>query len=149
RPFEWGADMIVHSSTKFLGGHGTSMGGVVVDSGRFDWAASGRFSSMTEPGPAYHGLRFYETFRDMAPIVHTKAVGLRDLGPTMSLTNAFLTLMAIESLPVRMQRHCENAQGVAEFLAADPRVSWVSYPGLKSSPYYALGKKYMPKGVGS
>jgi O-acetylhomoserine (thiol)-lyase len=149
RPFEWGADIIVHSSTKFLGGHGTSMGGVVVDSGKFDWLASDRFPSLTEPEMAYHGLRFYETFGDMALVVHTKAVSLRDLGPTMSPTNAFLTLTAIESLPVRMQRHVENAQAVAEFLAAHPRVSWVSYPGLKSSPYHALAKKYMPKGAGS
>jgi O-acetylhomoserine (thiol)-lyase len=149
RPFEWGADIIVHSSTKFLGGHGTSMGGIVVDSGRFDWTASEKFPSLSESEPAYHGIRFHETFGDMALVMHTKAVSLRDLGPAMSPTNAFLTLTAIETLPVRMQRHVENARVVANFLAEHPRVSWVSYPGLPSSPYRALAEKYMPKGPGS
>ena len=149
RPFEWGADIIVHSSTKFLCGHGTSMGGIVVDSGRFDWTASGKFPSLSESEPAYHGLRFHETFGDMALVMHTKAVSLRDLGPTMSPTNAFLTLTAIETLPVRMERHVRNARAVADFLVDHPRVSWVSYPGLPSSPYRALAEKYMPLGPGS
>jgi O-acetylhomoserine (thiol)-lyase len=149
RPFEWGADIVIHSTTKFLSGHGTSMGGVVIESGKFDWAASGKFKSMTEPDPAYHGLTFNETFGDFGYTMKTRAVGLRDLGPTMAPMNAFLTLTGIETLPLRMDRHVANAQKVAEFLADHPAIAWVSYAGLKSSPYHKLAKKYLPKGAGS
>src|SRR4030081_845869 len=149
RPFEWGADLVTHSTTKFLGGHGNSMGGMVVESGKFDWAASGKFPALTEPEPAYHGLRFYENFGDFAFTTKARAVALRDYGPTMAPMNAFLTITGTETLHVRMERHCENAQKVAEFLAGHDRVAWVSYAGLESSPYRALARKYMPKGAGS
>jgi O-acetylhomoserine (thiol)-lyase len=149
RPFEYGADLITHSTTKFLGGHGNSLGGIVVESGRFDWAAGGKFPALTEPEPAYHGLRFYENFGDFAFTTKARAVALRDYGPTLAPMNAFLTITGIETLHVRMERHCANAQKVAEFLAAHPRVAWVSYAGLESSPYYALARKYLPKGAGA
>jgi O-acetylhomoserine (thiol)-lyase len=149
RPFEWGADIVTHSTTKFLGGHGNSMGGIVVESGRFDWAQGGKFPSMTEPEPAYHGLRFYENFGDFAFTTKARAVALRDYGPSMAPMNAFLTITGVETLHVRMERHCANAQAVAEFLAAHPRVAWVSYAGLETSPYRSLATKYMPKGAGS
>ncbi len=149
RPFEYGADLITHSTTKFLGGHGNSLGGIVVESGKFDWAASGKFPALTEPEPAYHGLRFYENFGDFAFTTKARAVALRDFGPTLAPMNAFLTITGIETLHVRMERHCANAQKVAEFLASHPRVAWVSYAGLESSPYYALAQKYVPKGAGS
>jgi O-acetylhomoserine (thiol)-lyase len=149
RPFEWGADLICHSTTKFLDGHGNSLGGIVVESGRFDWANGDKFPSMTEPEPAYHGLRFYENFGDFAFTTKARAVALRDYGPTMAPMNAFLTITGIETLHLRMERHVANAQKVAEFLEADPRVAWVSYAGLKSSPYRELARKYLPKGAGS
>ena len=149
RPFEWGADLITHSTTKFLAGHGNSMGGMVVESGKFDWAASSKFPSLTEPEPAYHGLRFYENFGDFAFTTKARAVALRDYGPTMAPMNAFMTITGTETLHVRMQRHCENAQKVAEFLAAHESVSWVSYAGLESSAYHALARKYMPLGAGA
>jgi O-acetylhomoserine (thiol)-lyase len=149
RPFDWGADLIVHSTTKFLGGHGAALGGMLVESGRFDWGQGDRFPSLTEPEPAYHGLKFYENFGDFAFTTKARAVALRDFGPTLSPMNAFLTLTGIESLHVRMDRHVENARKVAEFLADHKRVAWVSYAGLKSSPYYDLAKKYLPKGPGA
>lgn len=149
RPFEWGADIVTHSMTKFLGGHGTSMGGIVVESGKFDWGQNDKFPSMTKPDPAYHGLTFYETFGDFGYTMKTRAVGLRDLGPALSPINAFMILTGIESLPVRMERHVANAQKVAEYLEGHSAVAWVSYPGLKSSPYHKLAKKYLPKGAGS
>ena len=149
RPFEWGADLIIHSTTKFLSGHGNAMGGAVVESGKFDWAKSGKFPSMTQPDPAYHGLTFNETFGDFGYTMKTRAVSLRDLGPTMAPLNAFLTITGAETLPLRMQRHTENAQAIAEFLEKHPAVAWVSYPGLKSSRYYELAKKYLPRGAGS
>lgn len=149
RPFEWGADLVVHSTTKFLSGHGTSMGGVLVESGRFDWAASGKFPSLTQPEPAYHGLNFHETFGDFGFTMKARAVALRDFGPAMAPMNAFLTLTGIETLPLRMERHVANALEVARFLEAHPRVAWVSYAGLPSSPYHALAKKYLPRGAGS
>jgi O-acetylhomoserine (thiol)-lyase len=149
RPFEWGADLVVHSMTKFLGGHGTSMGGAVVESGTFDWSANPKFKAMVEPDPAYHGIRFHETFGDFGFTMKARAVGLRDLGPTLSPMNAFLILTGIETLPLRMRRHVENAQKVAEYLDGHAAVDWVSYPGLKTSPYYGLAQKYMPKGAGS
>ncbi len=149
RPFEWGADLIVHSMTKFLGGHGTSMGGAVVESGKFDWSANPKFKSLVEPDPAYHGIRFHETFGDFGFTMKARAVGLRDLGPTLAPMNAFLILTGIETLPLRMRRHVENAQLVADFLDGHQAVDWVSYAGLKASPYYELAQKYLPKGPGS
>jgi O-acetylhomoserine (thiol)-lyase len=149
RPFEWGADIVTHSTTKFLAGHGNSMGGIVVESGKFDWAAGGRFPSMTEPEPAYHGLRFYENFGDFAFTTKVRAVALRDYGPAMAPMNAFLTITGIETLHVRMERHCANTKAVAEFLDNDPRVAWVSYAGLETSPYHPLAQKYMPTGAGA
>ncbi|HWK45680.1 MAG TPA: O-acetylhomoserine aminocarboxypropyltransferase [Stellaceae bacterium] len=149
RPIEFGADLVVHSTTKFLGGHGNSMGGAVVDSGRFDWSQNSKFATLTEPEPAYHGLRFHETFGDLAFTVHGHAVGLRDLGPAMAPMNAFLTLTGIETLALRMERSVSNAMAVAGWLESQDSVAWVSYAGLKSSPYYDLGKRYLPKGCGS
>jgi O-acetylhomoserine (thiol)-lyase len=149
QPMDWGADLVVHSTTKFLSGNGTSVGGAVVDSGRFDWSVSEKFSSLSGPEPAYHGLNFQETFGDMAFTTHAHAVGLRDLGPAMAPMNAFLTLLGTETLSLRMERHCENAQSVAEFLASHPKVAWVSYPGLKSDRYHELAQKYLPKGAGA
>ncbi len=148
RPIEWGADIVVHSTTKFLSGHGNSMGGVVVDSGRFDYA-NGKFPSLSAPEPAYHGLTFTETFGDLAYTIHGHAMGLRDLGAAMAPMNAFLTIAGIETLPLRMERHVANARAVAEHLAAHPAVAWVSYAGLPGNPYKALAEKYLPKGPGS
>ncbi len=149
RPFEWGADIIVHSLTKFLGGHGNSIGGVLVESGNFDWGQNGKFPTITEPTPAYHNLRFYETFGDMAFCVAARTVTLRDLGPALSPMNAFLVLTGIETLPIRMQRHCANAQAVAEYLESHEKVEWVSYAGLPSSQYHNLAAKYLPDGAGA
>jgi len=149
RPIEWGADLVTHSTTKFLDGHGHALGGAIVESGKFDWNQGGKFPSLTEPEPAYHGFRFYENFGDFAFTMKARAVALRDFGPTQSPMNAFLTITGIETLPLRMERHVANAQAVAEFLAADKRVSFVSYAGLKSSPFHALATKYMPRGAGS
>ena len=149
RPIEWGADLVTHSTTKFISGHGNAMGGMVVESGKFDWAASGKFPSLTEPEPAYHGLRFYENFGDFAFTTKARAVALRDYGPTMAPMNAFLTITGSETLHVRMERHCANAQTVAEFLAGHEKVAWVSYAGLESSAYHALARKYLPRGAGS
>ncbi|HEY4636544.1 MAG TPA: aminotransferase class V-fold PLP-dependent enzyme, partial [Rhodospirillales bacterium] len=149
RPFEWGADLIIHSTTKFLSGHGTSMGGALIESGKFDWTKGGKFPTMTEPDPAYHGLTFYETFGDFGFTMKARTVALRDFGPCMSPANAFYTITGIETLPLRMERHVANAIEVAEYLEAHPAVAWVSYAGLKSSPYHALARKYLPKGAGS
>ncbi len=149
QPLDWGADIVIHSMTKFIGGHGNSMGGVVVESGRIDWWRDGRFPTMTEPDPAYHGLIFAETFGDFGFTMKARAVALRDFGPTLSPMNAFFILQGVETLPLRMERHCANAQAVAEFLEAHPKVAWVSYAGLKSSPYRALAQKYLPRGAGS
>ncbi|MBS0644094.1 MAG: O-acetylhomoserine aminocarboxypropyltransferase [Proteobacteria bacterium] len=149
RPIEWGADIVTHSTTKFLGGHGNSMGGMVVESGKFDWTQGGKFPSMTEPEPAYHGLKFYENFGDFAFTTKARAVALRDYGPTMAPMNAFLTITGVETLHVRMERHCANAQAVAEFLAGDQRVAWVSYAGLSDNKYNLLARKYLPKGAGA
>jgi len=143
QPIAWGADIVIHSMTKFLGGHGNSMGGVVVDSGRFDWAQNDKFGGLTAPEPAYHGLRFYETFGDMALVMHMKAVGLRDLGPTLSPMNAFLILTGIETLALRMQRHCENALALAQWLQEQPQVARVHYPGLPSHPQHDLARSQM------
>jgi O-acetylhomoserine (thiol)-lyase len=149
RPFDWGADIVCHSTTKFLSGHGHALGGIVVESGRFDWTQGNRFPSLTDPEPAYHGLKFYENFGDFAFTTKARAVALRDFGPTLSPMNAFLTLTGVETLHLRMERHVENARRVAEFLAHDPRVAWVSYAGLKDSRYYDLARKYLPRGAGA
>ncbi|KAA0598501.1 O-acetylhomoserine (thiol)-lyase [Azospirillum lipoferum] len=148
-PIQWGATLVVHSTTKFLSGNGTSVGGVVVDSGKFDWSKSGKFPALSEPDPGYHGLRFHETFGHLAFTIHGHAVGLRDLGPSQAPMNAFLTLNGIETLPLRMQRHADSALKVAQFLESHPAVSWVSYAGLESSKYHALAQKYLPRGAGA
>lgn len=149
RPFEWGADIAVHSTTKFLGGHGLALGGAVVESGRFDWSQNDKFPGMTNPEPAYHGLIFHETFGDFGFTTKARAVALRDFGPALSPANALYTITGIETLPLRMERHVRNAQAVAEFLEGHRAVAWVSYAGLKSSPYHQLARKYLPKGAGA
>jgi O-acetylhomoserine (thiol)-lyase len=148
RPIEWGADIVVYSATKFLGGHGTSLGGVVVESGRFNWS-NGRFPVIADPSPAYHGLAFHETFGVYGYLMKLRAETLRDLGAAISPFNAFLLAQGVETLPLRMRQHVANAQAVAEFLAADQRVAAVSYPGLAASRYHALAKKYLPGGCGA
>ena len=148
RPIEWGADIVLHSATKFLGGHGNSMAGVIVDGGKFDWG-SGKFPTLSEPNPSYHGMRMWETFGDMAFAVATRVLGLRDLGPALSPMNAFLVLTGTETLPLRMQKHCDNALAVARWLKANPKVDWVNYAGLEDNPSYKLHRKYCPKGAGS
>ncbi len=149
RPFEWGADIVIHSMTKFLSGHGTSMGGIVVESGRFNWNVDGHFPTLSEPDPAYHGLTFYETYGDFGFTMKARAVGLRDLGPALSPTNAFLILTGIETLPLRMDRHVANARAVAEYLAGHPAVAWVSLPSMPGARDEALAAKYLPDGAGS
>lgn len=148
RPIDWGADIVVHSATKFLGGHGTSIGGVIVDSGKFDWT-NGRFPALSTPDPSYHGLSFVEAFGPAAFIIKARVHVLRDLGGAVSPFNSFLFLQGLETLHLRMERHTENAQKVAEFLADHPLVSWVNYPGLSDHPSYELAQKYLPKGPGS
>jgi O-acetylhomoserine (thiol)-lyase len=147
RPIEWGADIVVNSATKYLGGHGTTIGGVIVDAGKFDWAASGRFSEFTEPDPSYHGLRYTEAFGPLAFILKARVQGLRDTGAALSPFNAFLLLQGIETLHLRMERHSANALAVARHLEQHPGVEWVNYPGLESSPYAARAKKYLPRGA--
>ncbi|PPR17996.1 MAG: L-methionine gamma-lyase [Alphaproteobacteria bacterium MarineAlpha9_Bin7] len=149
RPFEWGADLVIHSTTKFIGGHGNTMGGILIESGNIDWFRNDKYPGMSKPDSAYHGLVFAETFGDFGFTMRTRMVGLRDYGATLSPTAAWNLLQGVETLPLRMQRHCDNAQAVAEWLEKHPKVSWVSYPGLKSSPFYELGQKYLPKGKGS
>ncbi len=148
RPFEHGASLVVHSTTKYLTGNGTVTGGAVVDSGNFDWSASDKFPSLSQPEPAYHGLKFHETFGPLAFTFHGIAIGLRDLGMTMNPQGAHYTLMGIETLSLRMQRHVENAEKVAAWLEADPRVDYVTYAGLPSSPYHERAKALYPKGAG-
>ncbi len=147
RPIEWGADIVVHSATKFLGGHGTSIGGIIVDSGKFQW--NEKFPAITEPSPGYHGMKFAEVFGPMAFILKARVEGLRDLGPCMSPFNSFLFLQGIETLKFRMEQHSRNALAVAQWLQKNPAVSWVNYPGLESSKYHALAQKYLPQGQGS
>jgi O-acetylhomoserine (thiol)-lyase len=149
RPLEHGADIVVHSATKFLGGHGNSIGGVIVDGGKFDWLASGRYPFLSSPRPEYGGIVLGETFGNFAFAIATRVLGLRDLGPALSPFNAFLLLTGIETLPLRMQRHSDNAFAVASYLAAHKAVSWVSYPGLANDRYHALARKYTPKGAGA
>jgi O-acetylhomoserine (thiol)-lyase len=149
RPIEWGADIVVNSATKFIGGHGTSIGGVIIDGGKFDWAASGRFPEFTDPEPSYHGVSFTEAFGNLAFIIKARVQGLRDTGAALSPFNAFLLLQGVETLHLRMQRHSENALTVARFLEENPNVEWVNYPGLPSSKYHKLAKKYLPEGAGA
>ncbi len=149
RPFEFGAAVVVHSATKFIGGHGTSIGGLIVDSGNFDWKGSGRFSRFVEPEPAYHGLRFVEAFGNLAFILRARVLGLRDMGAAMSPFNAWLFLQGLETLHLRMARHSENSLQVARFLQDHKCVTWVRYPGLESSPTYHLRDKYLPGGQGA
>ncbi len=148
RPFEHGADLVVHSATKFICGHGTSMGGVVVESGKFDWG-NGNFPDMTEPSEGYHGVRFWETFGDFAYTMKVRCETLRTLGPTLSPFNSFMMLQGLETLPVRMDRHVENTRKVVEFLKQSKQVNWVKYAGDIDSPWYPLAQKYLPKGAGS
>jgi O-acetylhomoserine (thiol)-lyase len=148
QPIAHGADIVVHSATKFLGGHGTTMGGVVVESGRFPWD-NGKFPAMTEPSVGYHGVKFYETFGDFGFTMKARMEVLRVFGPAISPFNAWLLLQGIETLPVRMDRHCANAMAVARFLESHSKVSWVNYPGLPGNAYHALAKRYMPKGAGA
>ncbi|HSB58569.1 MAG TPA: aminotransferase class I/II-fold pyridoxal phosphate-dependent enzyme, partial [Methyloceanibacter sp.] len=149
RPIEYGADIIVHSLTKFLGGHGNSIGGAIVDCGTFDWIKSGRYPTLSSPSPSYHGITLAETFGNFAFAIACRVLGLRDLGPAISPFNAFLILTGIETLPLRMQRHCDNALAVAEFLLRHPKVACVNYAGLPGNAYHALAKRYAPKGAGA
>jgi O-acetylhomoserine (thiol)-lyase len=149
RPFEHGADIIVHSATKFLGGHGNSIGGLVVDGGTFDWMADKRYPMLSAPRPEYGGMVLGETFGNFAFAIACRVLGLRDLGPALAPFNAFMLLTGIETLPLRMQRHSENALAVAEYLSNHKAVKWVSYPGLKGDRYYNLAQKYCPKGCGA
>ena len=149
KPFEHGADIVIHSATKFLGGHGNSIGGVIVDGGTFNWSREGRYPMLSEPRPEYSGIILHETFGNFAFAIACRVLGLRDIGPALSPFNAFLILTGIETLPLRMQRHCDNALKVAEYLAGHKQVAWVSYPGLKGDRYYQLAKRYVPKGSGA
>jgi O-acetylhomoserine (thiol)-lyase len=150
RPIDHGADIVVHSLTKFLGGHGNSIGGIIVDAGTFDWAASGdKYPVLTGPRPEYHGIRIQETFGNFAFAIACRVLGLRDLGPALSPFNAFMILTGIETLPLRMQKHCDNANAVAEYLSRHPAVSAVNYAGLPEDKYHTLARKYCPKGAGA
>ncbi len=149
RPIELGATLVVHSTTKYLTGNGTVTGGAVIDSGKFDWSANDKFPSLSAPEPAYHGLKFHETFGPLAFTFHSIAIGLRDLGMTMNPQGAHYTLMGVETLSLRMERHIENAVRIASWLEADPRVDFVTYAGLPSSPYYERSKNICPKGAGA
>ncbi len=148
RPFEWGAAITLHSATKFIGGHGTTMGGVITESGQFPWD-NGRFPGMTEPSPGYHGVRFFETFGNFGFTMKCRMEGMRTFGPALSPFNAFLLLQGVETLSLRMDRHCSNALAVAKHLQQHPKVAWVNYPGLPDHPDHALAQKYMPKGAGA
>lgn len=149
RPIEWGADIVINSATKFIGGHGTSIGGVIVDAGNFDWKASGRFPEFTEPDPSYHGVSYTEAFGNLAFILKARVQGLRDTGACLSPFNAFLLLQGAETLHLRLERHSDNALRVAKFLEQHEDVEWVNYPGLESSRYNELAKKYLPNGAGA
>ncbi len=149
RPFDYGADIVVHSLTKFLGGHGNSIGGIIVDGGTFDWMSSGRYPALSEPSSSYHGITLAETFGDFAFAIAARVLALRDLGPAISPFNAFLIINGIETLPLRMQRHCDNAQTVAEWLSRHDKVAWVNYAGLPDNAFHKLAKRYCPKGAGS
>lgn len=149
RPIDHGAHIVVHSLTKFMGGHGNSMGGVIVDGGKFDWTASGKYPFLSESRPEYQGMVLHETFGNFGFAIACRVLGLRDLGAALSPFNAFQILTGIETLPLRMEKHCSNAQAVAEFLKSHPAVDSVQYAGLKDDPYNALAKKYLPRGAGS
>jgi len=149
RPIEWGADIVINSATKFIGGHGNSIGGVIVDAGKFDWAASGRFKGFVEPDPSYHGVSYTTAFGPLAFIIKARVQGLRDTGASLSPFNAFLLLQGAETLHLRMERHSQNALKVAEYLAGHADVEWVNYPGLPTSKYYQRAKKYLPNGCSS
>ena len=146
RPCDFGADIVVHSATKYIGGHGTSMGGAIVESGKFPWD-NGNFPGMTEPSRGYHGVRFYETFGDFGYTMRARMEVLRTFGPAIAPFNSWLLIQGMETLPLRMDRHCENALKVAQFLKGHPQVAWVNYPGLPDDKYHALAKKYLPKGA--
>jgi len=146
RPLDWGADIVVHSATKYIGGHGTTMGGLIVEAGRFNWA-NGRFPEFTSPSPGYHGVIFHETFGDFGYTMKARMEIMRTFGPALSPMNAWLLLQGLESLPVRMDRHCANTLAVAKFLKDHPRVAWVNYPGLPGDKYHALAQKYLPRGA--
>ncbi|GAA0542979.1 O-acetylhomoserine (thiol)-lyase [Rhizomicrobium palustre] len=148
RPIEWGADIVLHSATKFLGGHGNSIAGVIVDAGKFNWG-NGKFPTLTEPNGSYHGLKIWETFGPISFILATRVLGLRDLGPALSPFNAFLVLTGIETLPLRIAQHNKNAQEVAKWLSVNRAVEWVNYAGLPENAGYELHRKYSPKGAGS
>jgi O-acetylhomoserine (thiol)-lyase len=149
RPKEFGADIIVHSLTKFLGGHGNSVGGILVDCGTFDWIGSGKYPALSAPTPSYHGMVLGETFGNFAFAIAARVLALRDLGPAIAPMNAFLVLTGIETLPLRMARHCENALAVAQWLQTRPEVAWVNYAGLPGSRYHKLARKICPKGAGA
>lgn len=148
KPIEFGADIVVHSATKFIGGHGTSIGGVIVDSGKFNWD-NGKFPGLVEPDESYHGLKYLETFGNLAYILKIRTGLLRDLGAAISPFNSFLLTLGLETLSLRVQKHVDNAKKIAEFLNNHPKVEWVNYPGLEGNKYYDLAKKYLPKGPGS
>ncbi len=149
RPIEFGADVVVHSATKFIGGHGTSIGGVIVDSGKFDWTAAGKFPGLTEPDPSYHGVVYARDVGAPAYVVKIRVQLLRDTGAAISPFNSFLLLQGLETLSLRVAKHVENTKIIAKYLSSHPQVSWVNYPGLESNKYYKLAEKYMPKGAGS
>jgi O-acetylhomoserine (thiol)-lyase len=149
KPFDFGADIVVHSLTKFLGGHGNSIGGIIVDGGTFNWSRKGQYPMLSEPRPEYSGMILQETFGNFAFAIACRVLGLRDLGPAISPFNSFLILNGIDTLSLRMQRHCDNALAVAEWLSKNPEIAWVSYPGLPGDKYHALAKKYAPKGAGA
>jgi O-acetylhomoserine (thiol)-lyase len=149
KPIEYGADIVVHSLTKFLGGHGNSIGGLIVDAGTFNWSREKRYPMLSKPRPEYHGIVLHETFGNFAFAIACRVLALRDIGACLSPFNAFLILTGIETLPLRMQRHCENTQAVAEWLVGHHKVAWVSYPGLPGDRYHNLARKYVPNGAGA
>ena len=149
RPFEFGADIVVHSATKFIGGHGTSIAGVIIDSGRFDWERSGKFPGLTEPDPSYHGIRYTDAFGNAAYIGKARVQLLRDTGACLSPFNAFLLLQGLETLSLRVEKHLSNTKKIVEFLSKHSKVNWVNYPSIPGNKYYNLAQKYLPKGAGS
>ncbi|MDD2372127.1 MAG: homocysteine synthase [Syntrophomonadaceae bacterium] len=149
RPIEFGADIVVHSATKFIGGHGTSIGGVIVEGGNFDWTASGKFPGLTEADPSYHGIKYFEALGPVAFISKARVQLLRDTGAALSPFNAFLFLQGLETLSLRVQRHVANTRKIVDYLCSHPQVSWVNYPELPGNKYYDLAKKYLPRGAGS
>ncbi|MGL4285407.1 MAG: O-acetylhomoserine aminocarboxypropyltransferase [Phreatobacter sp.] len=149
RPIEHGADIVVHSATKFLGGHGNSIGGLIVDGGSFDWSKGGRYPMLSSPRPEYGGIVLHETFGNFAFAIACRVLGLRDLGPALSPFNAFMILTGIETLPLRMDKHCQNTVKVADWLSKHPKIAWVSYPGLPSDKQHGLAQKYCPRGAGA